>query len=166
MKIVNNILVVAMLSLGALFCGCGDSSTPDPVPTPEPDPEDPKIEVTYENMDAIWMLKGIDNALIDGDNSYFYIDIDGETKEYVIYENLNSSFSHKKIGTFLIGDDEVITGSYVNMPQVEWADSYLIKFLTKNAMTWTGIDSKQVQQFVLVDEIPQEIVDGSRSVTN
>ena len=168
MKVINNILVVVMLSIGALFCGCGDSPTPEPTPTPTPtpDPEDPKIEVTYENLDAIWMLKGIDDALIDGDNSYFYIDIDGKTQEYIIYENLNSSFSHKKIGSFVIGDDEIITGSYDNMPQVEWTDSYLIKFLTKNSMTWTGTNSKQVQAFVLVSEVPQEIVNGSRSVAN
>ncbi len=121
--------------------------------------------INTRNMNGVWMLQEIEGIELD-EQSYLYIEFVHEDLTFDMYDNFDSAYSHQTVGTFYIDEDDdsrkYINGYYSSNFGEEWSEWYYIEEFTLESMTWVGADSGNIQHFVAVDEIPSDIVAGTR----
>ena len=116
------------------------------------------LDVNASNLHGNWQLEAINGAAVE-EGTYFYINFNRSGEEFKIWENLTSipsSYNYSE-GTFALYT-EPETGTYIrgiDNVKEEWSDTYVIKDLTKDTMTWVGMnDPTFVQVFTRVDKVP------------
>ena len=126
----------------------------------KPDLEIPVVylDVNASNLHGNWKLQSV-NGELQKESSFFYINFDRSGNKFQIWENhtaIPSTYSHSE-GTFALYT-EPETGTYIrgiDNVKEEWSDTYVIKDLTKDTMTWVGMnDPTFVQVFTRVDKVP------------
>lgn len=151
MKKITNLL---MLFAIALFAACDD-----PIDTTEP-----TLEVKPYNLEGTWQLAEWNGASL-ADSTYVYLVLDRKLT-FEIYQNTASMYPMLYTGTYELEEDwrvgDVISGKY-DYEQGAWNHEYVITNLYKESMTWTSKgDAADVQKFVRVDKVPDEIVEAVR----
>ncbi|MFI3332080.1 MAG: hypothetical protein SNI51_01165 [Rikenellaceae bacterium] len=156
MRELKSIVAVVALLLGAVSCQSDEEQSPT-VSAPV---------INTRNMEGVWMLQEIEGIDLD-DDIYLYIALVHEDLSFDMYDNFDSAYSHQSVGTFVIDEDDngrkYINGYYTSNFSEEWSEYYYIEDFTLESMTWVGAESGSIQRFVLVDEIPSDIVAGTRS---
>lgn len=116
------------------------------------------LEVNSSNLHGNWKLQSV-NGEMEKEPVFFYIYFDRSGNKFQIWENhtaIPSTYNHSE-GTFALYT-EPETGTYirgVDSVKEEWSDTYVIKDLTKDSMTWVGMnDPAFVQTFTRVDKVP------------
>ena len=126
----------------------------------KPDLEIPVVylDVNASNLHGNWKLQSV-NGELQKESSFFYINFDRSGNKFQIWENhtaIPSTYSHSE-GTFALYTGPE-TGTYIrgiDNVKEEWSDTYVIKDLTKDTMTWVGMnDPTFVQVFTRVDKVP------------
>ncbi|MGN1210138.1 MAG: hypothetical protein ACI4TM_00510 [Candidatus Cryptobacteroides sp.] len=162
MKNVLYRLLLPQMALVALSC------TKDVVAEQE-------IVVDYATVSGVWQMTqwcGEAVGSAQDDTRYFYMDINMSADEsgkhcLVLYENLNSSKSHKLESVYRIVTDDsgnaVILG-YYEYGAGAWEHEFVISELTVDSMTWTALDeSGDVRVFIRCESVPEDIVAGTKS---
>lgn len=116
------------------------------------------LEVNASNLHGNWKLQSV-NGELEKEPAFFYINFDRSGNKYQIWENhasIPSTYNHSE-GTFAFYTEPEV-GTYirgVDSIKEEWSDTYVIKDLTKDSMTWVGMnDPVFVQTFTRVDKVP------------
>jgi hypothetical protein len=116
------------------------------------------LEVNASNLHGNWKLQSV-NGELEKEPAFFYINFDRSGNKYQIWENhsaIPSTYNHSE-GTFAFYTEPEV-GTYirgVDSIKEEWSDTYVIKDLTKNTMTWVGMkDPSFVQVFQRIDKVP------------
>lgn len=158
MKVFNKLITLVLLTLCIVSCS-DNNDEPQPSLTPTP-----------ATLNGTWRLDNW-NGQGEQDNWYVYITFDRLTDTYVMYQRQNSMKSEKKTGSFTITKDEetntyVLSGTYDYTFGGVWTNDYVITELHDNTMTLTikGDDS-DVQKYVRVESVPEDILKGTRSLT-
>lgn len=151
MKKIAHLLTIILV---AAFAAC-DEPIDTTVPT---------LEVKPQNLNGAWLLDEWNGAPL-ADSTFVYVVIDrGLTFE--IYQNTNSMYTELLTGTYKLEEDwrvgSVISGTY-DYGLGAWSHEYVITDLYKESMVWTAKDdAADVQKFVRVDEVPDDIVESVR----
>ena len=87
------------------------------------------------------------------------------TITYALYQNVSAVGAVKFTGSYSL-EASTIRGFYsTSAGSKAWSDSYEIGNLSGSAMTWTASHAAgDVQQFVRVETVPQEVLDASAEV--
>ncbi len=161
MKKFLNIFALAVLS--ALAVGCDKEK-------PQSELSD-QITVNYRNMRGVWELTELEGGAIEGD-AYFYIIFSLDERErqfFEVYSTLDSAFASKSEGVYYLESDPndrervIISGIYDNMFQQPWSSSYIVSSLTSKKMEWRDYTSGEVRSYERVEEVPSDILAGTRS---
>lgn len=157
MKIVSKLIGFVLLLL--CITACQDDK----------EPEAPVIP-SAATLNGTWRLADW-NGQQEEDNWYVYITFDRLKDTYVMYQRVGSMVAEKKTGTFTIEkdadtNDYVLSGTYdYFFNQGVWEHDYIITELTADAMTLTAKDDvSDVQKYVRVESVPEDIVKGTRSI--
>lgn len=163
----NRFNYVAMLLLGLMFLSaCSDKEE-------TPAPQD--LPVNYANIAGTWRQTEWNGEQMN-DQRYLYIVIerkpDDKTKRrsFEIYQNIDSNKSRHLTSTYELETDEdlgpIIRGIYDHSSGF-WNSSYLITDLNEDTMTWTVEDDpSDVSVYKRCESIPEDILNGTRSVTD
>ena len=151
MKKIANLLMILSVALFAAFG--------DPIDTTAP-----ALKVTPYNLEGTWQLSEWNGAPL-ADSTYVYLVLDRKLT-FEMYQNTGSMYPVLSTGTYKIEEDwrvgDVISGTY-DYEQGAWAHEYVVTDLYKESMTWTAKDNAaDVQKFVRVSEVPDEIVEAVR----
>ncbi len=124
------------------------------------------LEVNYASLNGTWMLTEWNGEELE-DGQYVYITFNRREHTFEMYENMGSMYSHKTTGTFEIEEDDdlgyIISGQY-DYSRNEWSE-YIISEMTDTTMKWTNKDDESdVCVYTRCDEVPEDIVEGSRSL--
>lgn len=148
-----------LLALCGICCACGGSDTPAPT-------------LNIGQVAGIWQLKSWTGEARNPDGTtytfsdviYVYVALNADNT-YALYQNVGAAGAVKLTGSFSL-DDATIRGFYsTGTDSKAWSDSYLIGDLTDDAMTWTASHAAgDVQRFVRVGAVPQEVIDASAEV--
>lgn len=162
MKKILNLFAVALVALCAV--GCSESD--------DQDPASDQIVINYRNMRGVWELSTLNGEAIEGD-AYFYVTFlltDDDEQKFELYYNLDSAFSQHETGYYTIAADEddssltVISGYYDGQFLATWASDYYVSSFTADTMEWTDYDSGEKRTYARVDEVPSDIVAGTRAL--
>ena len=95
---------------------------------------------------------------------YVYVELH-EDNTYALYQNVSAVDAVKFTGSYSL-EASTIRGFYsTSAGSKAWSDSYEIGNLSGSAMTWTASHAAgDVQQFVRVETVPQEVLDASAEV--
>ena len=95
---------------------------------------------------------------------YVYVELH-EDNTYALYQNVSAVGAVKFTGSYSL-EASTIRGFYsTSAGSKAWSDSYEIGNLSGSAMTWTASHAAgDVQQFVRVETVPQEVLDASAEV--
>lgn len=124
----------------------------------------PTLKVTPYNLEGTWRLAEWNGAPL-AEGTYVYIVIDRDLT-FDMYQNTNSMYAELLTGTYKLEEDWrvgfVISGTYD--PELgAWNHEYVISELYRESMTWTAKgDAGEVQKFVRIDEVPDDIVESVR----
>lgn len=145
--------------LCAVCCSCGGSDAPAPT-------------LNADQIAGAWRLKSWTGEAQNPDGTtytfsdviYVYVVLNADNT-YALYQNVGAAGAARLTGTFSL-DDFTIRGFYsMSTGSKAWSDSYLVSDVTDSAMTWTATHAAgDVQQFVRVGAVPQEVVDASAEV--
>lgn len=155
-----NIFRRAVLPLLCILCSaCGGGDAPAPA-------------LSTDRLAGVWQLKSWTGEAQNPDGTtytfsdviYVYVALNADNT-YVLYQNVGAAGAVKLTGSFSL-DDSTIRGFYsTNAGSKAWSDSYRIGDLTDAAMTWTASHAAgDVQRFVRVGAVPQEVIDASAEV--
>lgn len=147
-----------LLALCGICCACGGSDTPAPT-------------LNIGQVAGIWQLKSWTGEARNPDGTtytfsdviYVYVALNADNT-YALYQNVGAAGAVKLTAVLARRRDHPRflqhgTGSKA------WSDSYLIGDLTDDAMTWTASHAAgDVQRFVRVGAVPQEVIDASAEV--
>lgn len=153
MKKIFNLL---MLFVVVLFAACEDV-----IDTPAP-----TLDVKAHNLDGTWKLETLNGKPL-ADSTYVYLVLDRKYT-FEIYQNTESMYPVLYTGEYELEYDwrvgDVISGTY-DFNLGAWGHEYVVTDLYKESMTWTAKgDAGEVQQFVRVNEVPNEIVETARKI--
>ncbi len=139
-------------------CGGGDNTTP--------------TDLTAKDVAGIWRLKSWTGEAQNPDGTsytftdviYVYVTLN-ENNSYALYQNVSAIGAVKFTGSYSL-DGTTIHGFYsTSAGSKAWSDSYAIGNLSSSAMTWTASHAAgDVQEFVRVNEVPQEVIDACTEV--
>lgn len=155
-----NIFRRAILPILCCVCGaCGGSDTPAPA-------------LSTGQIAGVWQLKSWTGEAQNPDGTaytfsdviYVYVALNADNT-YALYQNVGAAGAVKLTGSFSL-DDATIRGFYsTSAGSRAWSDSYEISDVTDDAMTWTASHAAgDVQRFVRVGAVPQEVIDASAEV--
>lgn len=149
----KKIAKLLMILTVALFAACDDSIDTTELP----------LKVTPYNLEGAWRLSEWNGASL-ADSTYVYLVLDHKLA-FEMYQNTGSMYSVLYTGTYKIEKDwrvgDIISGVY-DYEQGKW-NEYVITDFYKETMTWTAKDNAaDVQKFVRVDEVPEDIVGAVR----
>ncbi len=162
MKKIFNLFVISLVALGAI--GCSESDDQDSMSD--------QIVINYRNMRGIWELSSLNGVAIAGD-AYLYITFiltDDDEQKFELYHNLDSAFSQYETGYYTIATDEedssltVLSGYYDGQFLQSWSSDYYVSSFTSSTMEWTDYESGEKRTYVRVDEVPSDIVAGTRTL--
>ena len=150
----------ALLAFCCICTACGGSDdTPAPV-------------LSTEQVAGIWKLKSWTGEAQNPDGTsytfsdvvYVYVELH-EDNTYALYQNVSAVGAVKFTGSYSL-EASTIRGFYsTSAGSKAWSDSYEIGNLSGSAMTWTASQAAgDVQQFVRVETVPQEVLDASAEV--
>ena len=150
----------ALLAFCCICTACGGSDdTPAPV-------------LSTEQVAGIWKLKSWTGEAQNPDGTsytfsdvvYVYVELH-EDNTYALYQNVSAVGAVKFTGSYSL-EASTIRGFYsTSAGSKAWSDSYEIGNLSGSAMTWTASHAAgDVQQFVRVETVPQEVLDASAEV--
>lgn len=122
------------------------------------------LKVTPYNLEGTWRLAEWNGAPL-AEGIYVYIVIDRDLT-FDMYQNTNSMYAELLTGTYKLEEDWrvgfVISGTY-DHELGAWNHEYVISELYRESMTWTAKgDAGEVQKFVRIDEVPDDIVESVR----
>ena len=124
-----------------------NSDTPLPMP-----------EVTLRTIAGAWQLEEWNSEAL-ADDTYLYIEFDGKSQRFEMWDNLGSMYTQHKTGTFFITKDEndktTISGQYDNGVG-DWNKSYEAHFIQRgdsDYMAW--ITDSESMLFKRIDTIPE-----------
>ncbi len=129
------------------------------------------LVVNYRNIRGVWEMTSLEGEEIEGD-AYFYISFtlsDDDEQRFEAYTSFDSAYSSMSEGVYTIEADEddsslmVISGIYDNMFLEPWNSEYIITTLKEDSMEWTDCSSGEVRGFERAEEIPEDIVAGTRA---
>ena len=115
MNVFFKMLLCTMLL--ATFVACNDDD----------DVKDAILEVNYKNLNGTWRLSEWNGKEMN-DELYCYITFDRKEHTYIMYQNLNSMYSRKLTGSFLIEEKEdgfILSGTY-DFGKGDWANKYIV----------------------------------------
>lgn len=123
-------------------------------------------EVNYATLNGTWTLTEWNGEALE-EGQYVYITFNRREHTFEMYENMGSMYSHKTTGTFEVEEDDelgyIISGQY-DYSGNEWAE-YIVSEMTDTTMKWTNVDDESdVCIYTRCDEVPEDIVSGSRSL--
>ena len=158
MRKIFNTLIVMLMATAFVACSSDNHDT-----------DTGELDIATRNLEGNWKLQSLNGEEISGD-AYFYIALERKDTQFKIYDNIESGVSHATTGTYTLtvdGKESIISGVYDNSFGRPWNNEYIISRLTANEMEWTTVDSTtgEVQTFVRVASIPENIVNGTRSIT-
>lgn len=132
----------------------------------------PAPALSAEQVAGVWRLKSWTGEAKNPDGTsytftdviYVYVELRSDNS-YTLYQNVSAVGAVKFTGSYTL-DDWAIRGFYnTSAGSKAWSDSYKIGDLSDNAMTWTASHAAgDVQQFVRVGAVPQEVLDASTEV--
>lgn len=131
------------------------------------------LPVTYANVAGTWQLAEWNGTKTDG-KRYCYLVIgrkkDAETgkRSIEMYTNIDSDKSRYITSTYELEDIEglhtIISGLYDHSAGF-WNNSYIISELEEDRMVWTvQDDAEDVSVYVRAEFVPEDIVNGTRSI--
>lgn len=161
----NIILLAVSLFFG--LCSCEPDHT-------YADDTEPAIEL-YQ-IRGTWQLKSWNGAEVSESGLYAYIVFDTKELTVDLYQNFDSMYGRHLTGTFSLeydSDEElnIISGIYDNGTGF-WNGDYVVTDVTDDSMTWllysgstkaADYESSDVCVYERVDEVPADIVAGTRS---
>ena len=128
--------------------------------------------LSTEQVAGIWKLKSWTGEAQNPDGTsytfsdvvYVYVELH-EDNTYALYQNVSAVGAVKFTGSYSL-EASTIRGFYsTSAGSKAWSDSYEIGNLSGSAMTWTASHAAgDVQQFVRVETVPQEVLDASAEV--
>lgn len=128
--------------------------------------------VTNEDVNGVWQLKSWTGEANNPDGTsytfddvvYVYVVLEAN-QTFELYQNISAIGAAKLSGSYSL-DGSTIHGSYKTATgSTFWSDAYTVSNLTENGMTWTAAHAAgDVQQFVRVEAVPQEVIDQSTEV--
>ena len=152
------IAFLALLAVGITSCSSKKDDVVDP---------NPELEINLFNKSRDGKLAELNGTAIAGE-AYFYISFDRREGTFTSYDNMESGLANKRTGLYEIAKDEdeisVISGIYDFSYGEKWNNEYAIISLKSDEMTWKVYGGDEVQRFVKVDEIPDDVVNGTRSI--
>ncbi len=158
MKKLFRIFAISILALS--FAGCDDQSEEQGVE---------QLTINYRNMRGTWQLSQFEGAAIEGD-AYFYITFsldDDDLQHFDSYTNFDSAFASKSEGEYTIEEDDsfqsIITGVFDNQFLEPWSGEYIITSFTAEDMEWVDSESGERREYIRVDEVPADILAGTRA---
>lgn len=161
MKTIFRMMALFMLLVGITSCSDDD----------EKEVKEPVLEVNIANIAGTWCLSEWNGAKLD-DSRYFYItlnrkEVDGK-RTYDIYQNFDSATSRHITGSYELEQDDdlndIIKGIY-DYWMGDWNHEYVVTELRATSMIWTVKgDADDVSVYTRCAEVPEDIVNGTRSV--
>lgn len=156
--------IFALLTLFAAMVSCSDEDEVAVIPS---------LEVNYANVAGIWRLSEWNGEKMDGDTRYYYITLnrneENGQRSFKIHTNLNSFVSQQITGSYELNKDEnfgdIISGTYDYTLDTNdgWSHQYVVGELFETSMKWTALDDEtEVRIYTRCDEVPADIVAGSR----
>ncbi|WP_287678789.1 lipocalin family protein [Bacteroides sp.] len=143
-----------MLAVG--FVSCNNES------------EEPVVyeNVNYSTISGTWMLTEFNGKALE-EGQYVYITFNRKEHTFEMYDNMGSMYSHKSTGTFEITEDDeigyILTGEY-DFSHDAWKE-YVVSEMTAETMKWTvKDDAEDVSVYTRCAEIPEDVLNGSRSL--
>ena len=128
--------------------------------------------LTYNDINGTWQLKSWTGEANNPDGTsytftdiiYVYVVLNAD-QTFELYQNISAIGAAKLSGSYSL-DGSTIHGSYKTATgSTFWSDAYTVSNLTENGMTWTAAHATgDVQQFVRVEAVPQEVIDQSTEV--
>lgn len=128
--------------------------------------------LTVGQLSGTWRLKSWTGEAQNPDGTsytfsdvvYVYMEL-GEDNTFTLYQNVSTAGAAKFSGTYSL-NDTAVSGYYLSGSGVTaWSDSYTIGGFTANSMIWTAVHAPgDVQEFVRVDSVPQEVLDAVNGV--
>ncbi len=128
--------------------------------------------LTYNDINGTWQLKSWTGEANNPDGTsytfndiiYVYVVLNAD-QTFELYQNVSALGAAKLTGSFTL-DGSTIHGSYKTATGTTfWSDAYTISNFSTTGMTWTASHaSGDVQQYVRVDAVPQEVIDQSAEV--
>ena len=120
------------------------------------DPPLPEAEVTLRTIAGAWELTEWNGKALQ-EGTYLYIELDGKSQRFEMWDNLGSMYTEHKTGSFAITKDEnertIITGQYDNGVG-DWNNSYVAYFMANgDYMAWTTDTENML--FKRIDAIPE-----------
>ncbi len=126
--------------------------------------------ISYSMVRGNWMLTQVDGADVP-ESSYLYISLTRreDMQWFEIYDNMNSSFSSKSEGAYIIThnkdiDKTSIMGYYENQLGAVWNSSYEISSVSETKMEWIKEDTQEVHTYTKVSKIPEDVLTGKVSI--
>lgn len=125
------------------------------------------LEPNYTNIAGIWRLSSW-NGAEQTDSPYMYLVLDRGERTIEIYQNLDSGKSRYITGTYRLNKDEdgniTIKGTYDHASGF-WAHDYFVTEMSSEKMSWITTDNpNDVSVYMRCDEIPEDILSGTRAL--
>ena len=115
-------------------------------------------EVTLRTIAGAWQLEEWNGEAL-ADETYLYIEFDGKSQRFEMWDNLGSMYTQHKTGSFAITKDEndkvIISGQYDNGVG-DWNKSYEAHFTQRgdsDYMAW--VTDSESMLFKHIDSIPK-----------
>ncbi|MFI3285834.1 MAG: hypothetical protein R3Y08_04195 [Rikenellaceae bacterium] len=159
MKKFLKLFAIALIGFAAVACDKEDNQ----------EPIEEQLTINYRNMRGVWSLTSLEGQQLEGD-VYFYINfmLEDDIQKFVSYTNFNSAFSSMSEGVYTIEQNEdmemIISGVYYNQFQAPWDSDYIVTGFTSTEMEWRDTVSGESRTYVRVDEIPEDILSGTRAL--
>ena len=154
MNVFFKMLLCTMLL--ATFVACNDDD----------DVKDAILEVNYKNLNGTWRLSEWNGKEMN-EELYCYITFDRKEHTYIMYQNLNSMYSRKLTGSFLIEEKEdgfILSGTY-DFGKGDWANKYIVTEMLDNSMKWIVKDNQEdISVYVRCEKVPDDILTRTRSL--
>ncbi len=159
MKKIFKFFVIALTGIVAIACDKEDKQ----------EPTEEQMVINYRNMRGVWSLTELNGQAVEGD-AYFYITLllEDDAQRFESYTNYNSAFSSMSEGEYTLEQNDdmemIISGVYYNQFQAPWSSDYVVSYFTAECMEWQDTNSGEIRRYQRVDEVPSDIVAGTRTL--
>lgn len=163
----KNIFVYLTLAVTLMLTACHD----DEINAPQ------SLPVNYANLAGIWQLKEWNGEEL-GEDRYCYLIINRKADEdgnraLEMYQNMDTYKSRYITSTYELKDDDkmdedpttaIISGMYDHNAGF-WSNDYIVSEVEATRMVWTvADDAEDVSVYVRCDEVPEDILVGTRTL--
>lgn len=153
MKYFFTLIVCALMACVLPSCSDDDQAPVNP------------IEVSPMSLDGTWMLTEWNGAaLLEG--QYVYITFTRRDHTFVMYDNMNSMYSHRRSGSYTMSQDEkkgfVLTGEY-DYELGDWGSYIVTEMKADRMVLMKEGTAAEVSVYTRTNGVPSDIEKGSRS---